>query len=241
MRMKKIASAVLGLAFAAGMSSAYAAGGESPNSTKGEEAAVSLAESLLSTMAAYVTLKGCTFAYYPITSLNTFPDGSGNAVLDGTYDLSVSNTGMSTKGTKYHVSGGGSIRGQGIPTYSGDYAFGVQGAIMTGAADLQLIEFGSPTDWGEVIIKDFYTVDGSHGKKLVDDGLEAITKLGYPRSKWKQTSDHTRSNGGDGEWNAKKVRVGPTNTPNCTITLKSKFDNLSDEHTFSDAYILVRP
>lgn len=243
MKIKKIASAVMGLALATGVSSAYAAAGAEPNSTKGEEAAISLAESLLSIMAAHVTLNGCNTAIYPLTSLNTFPDGSGSATLDGTLNLSVSNVGMTAKGTKYVVAGSGQLRGQGIPDYLGNYAFGVQGAIMAGTATLGLIEFGARNEWGEVIIKDFYTVDGTNGKKLVDDGLEAITKLGYPRSKWKQTSDHTRSNGGDGAWNATKVRVGPTNTPNCKITFTGVFDNISDEHTFvpNTSFIMVSP
>lgn len=96
------------------------------------------------------------------------------------------------------------------------------GEIMIGIGKLTID--GTCYDW--TFIKDFYEKKirwGAGPKKwvIIDKGLEVITKLGYPRAKYRQYSKYTRPNGGDGKIYWKKKRIAPSNAPNCQIILQN--------------------
>ncbi len=250
MRMKKIASAVLGLAFAAGVGSAQAVTYTPPNTTPGEEAMVAVAESILSLTAGLITASqtpegGCAHyaGSYPVV-ISTTSTGNGNGSLDYSVQLDVtniSNPGLSTLGTKYQVtqSGTGGIRDGETQNFNGRFAFGVSGFIMAGGAFYDIKEFGQFIPWDELIIKDFWQVDGTFGKQLLDDGLEVITKLTLPQSKWRQTSRHIRPDGGNGLLSITKELITPVNTPACKITLTGAVGNSFGGKSFSGSMTIT--
>ncbi len=237
MKMKKIASAIMGLAFAAGVGTVQAQTFTPPNTTPGEEAMTVIAESYLSIMAALITadqsaLGGCA-AYtgsYPV-QISTTGAGSGNGSLNFSINLNASNTtnpATSTLGTSYNVTqtGTGQVRAGVVGSYNGNFAFGVNGFIMVGDSTFTINEFGVPILWDEHIIKDFWQdPSNAFGKLLLDDGLEAITKLNLPQSKWRQRSQHTRPDGGNGSLAITKTLIRPDNVPACTITLNGAVGN----------------
>lgn len=233
MKIRKFTSALIGFGLTAAIGVATAGPLDPPNTSKGEEAAFALSEAYLSLTSAVITRIGsCALAAgsRPLV-LTTTADGSGQ----GTYDFDivynitrknlVVNQNNAANGNIYDViqAGTGHLAGIQTNAFNGDFAFGIAGAIMEGVSTYNLKEFGVFNQWDEVIIKDFWTVDSSAGKMLQDDGLEVITKLGYPRSKWRQTSMHTRPDGVQGFWSATKTLVNINNVAACTITLTGTF------------------
>ncbi len=244
MRMKKIASAILGLAFAAGVGSAQAVTYTPPNTTPGEEAMTAVAESILGLTAGLITASqapegGCQHyaGSYPV-AITTSGAGNGSGSLDYSVQLNVTNItnpATSTLGTKYQVtqSGQGGIRDGETQNFNGQFAFGVSGFIMAGGSFYDIKEFGSWISWDQGIIKDFWQIDGTFGKQLQDDGLEVITKLTLPQSKWRQTSNHIRPDGGNGLLSITKELITPVNTPACKITLTGAIGNSFGGKSFS--------
>lgn len=82
--------------------------------------------------------------------------------------------------------------------------------------------FGGINFYDEHNIKNFRRADGSL-TWFLDDGLEVITKYGFPRAKWKQQSWYYRPNGQDGKLYVSKTQITPATS--CTIRLYVDVDN----------------
>ena len=106
-------------------------------------------------------------------------------------------------------------------------------ALMDGVVYLDDIQFD------EHIVKDFWEVDeiaesepppgtssGGQTRRVLDRGYELITKAGYPRSKWDQSSYLWRSNGGNGYILIEKSLIAPDpgNNP-CNIRYSALVGN----------------
>lgn len=232
MKVNKFTSALIGAGLAAAVGVASAAETDPPNTSKGEESAFALSESFLSLTAAVITRVGSCAAMAGSYDLGIVVDANGNG--GGTFDndivyniLRMIDPQNALNGNQYDVSqaGEGLLRSVKTAGFNGHFGFGIQGAIMEGNSTYDLYEFGVANRWDETIIKDFWTVDVGFGKFLRDDGLEVITKLGYPRSKWRQVSDHERPDGNQGFWSATKTLVTINNVAACQIVLKGAFSS----------------
>jgi len=73
-------------------------------------------------------------------------------------------------------------------------------------------------------IKNFFA-DREIPGLFFDDGLEVITKFGYPRAKWRQKSEYRRPDGSDGRLSVVKYQVTPAPAEDCTIDLRLDVDN----------------
>lgn len=219
-----------------------------PNSTPGEEAGTALGESFLSLTSAIITRLGVCAAGTSGVTISVNAGGNGSGTYDTDIVLNILrrqaavNLANAANGNIYDVTqaGAGVFRGVPINSYAGIYAFGIGGAIMTGSATFNLIEFNVPNLWDEHIIKDFWTQTGTFGKIVRDDGLEVITKINYPRSKWRQTSFHQRPDGGQGLWSATKTLVTINNVAACTVSIAGTFASNFGGITFAGA-ITVTP
>ena len=87
---------------------------------------------------------------------------------------------------------------------------------MYGSSDFTLCvaDCNNPSkdeDYDEHIIKDFWDV-APVSRQIIDYGLEVITKMDYPRMKFRQNSNYTPPNGGIGRVNVVKVPIAPENS-----------------------------
>jgi len=75
-------------------------------------------------------------------------------------------------------------------------------------------------------IKNFFrapSTDRCPRNRFFDEGLEVITKFGYPRAKWRQDSEYCRPDGVDGYLTVVKRQITPAN--GCVIALDLAVDN----------------
>ena len=155
-------------------------------------------------------------------------DGNGVGFVDNV-DLEVAFVEESTKGEKFEVTGDGDFDNIDLDdgTLLGKCQNNSMGDIIIGSGKIKIN--GTKYDW--TFIKDLYEADLKWGNptKLItitDKGLEVITKLGYPRAKYRQQSKYRRPDGGDGKIWVKKQRIAPNGAPSCTIVLmKLEADN----------------
>ena len=78
----------------------------------------------------------------------------------------------------------------------------------------------------EHVIKDFLLEASQLPERVVmDQGLEVITKLNYPRMKFRQTSLYIPADGGLGFLAIEKLSVAPDNSPQCFIQYEALVDD----------------
>ena len=234
----KIGKLLVGAALTVAANSAIAAG-PSPQAGIPEQGGWVLLESALSTAAAVITNSGCSLGIFAL-NVDVEANGSGTATLDGvTLTQPVPTT--SSKGSLWRVTGGGSFRAVAVANYVGNYGSDREGAMLYGRADMLL---GAGADaYDEHIIKDFWLKDptAQNHADVVDDGLEIITKLDYPRTKWYQESAHHRPNGGDGTISVKKTQIAPDSTSLCSMSYTGLVDNLGGGWTTVGGVLMVTP
>jgi hypothetical protein len=148
-------------------------------------------------------------------------DGNGTGFVDNV-DLVIALAEESTKGEKFDVTGDGDFDNIDLDAGQlvGHCSNTTMGEIIIGDGKIKID--GIKYDW--TFIKDLYEADLKWGNptKLItitDKGLEVITKLGYPRAKYRQQSKYRRPDGGDGKIWVKKQRIAPNGAPSCTIML----------------------
>jgi hypothetical protein len=166
--------------------------------------------------------QGCedTKGLYDIT-LDIDSTGNGTGAVDNV-DLVIALTDDSTKGEKFKVDGDGDFDNIALDLgeMTGKCQNNTDGDIIIG--DGKILINGTKYDW--TFIKDLYERDIRWGAPaplttIIDEGLEVITKLGYPRAKYRQNSKYRRPDGGDGKIWVKKLRIAPNGAPDCTILL----------------------
>ena len=187
-----------------------------------EKAAWCGLEVALATTADIIEHQGCeeTKGKYNVT-MNIDADGNGTGEIDNV-DLEIRLTEESTKGEKFEVTGNGDFDNIDLDPdeLQGHCATTTQGDILIGGGLLKIN--GTKYDW--LFIKDLYEKPLKWGAPsklitIIDKGLEVITKLGYPRQKYRQISKYRRPDGGDGKIWVKKLRIAPNGAPDCTILL----------------------
>ena len=228
-----ICAITLGLAAS---SSAMAGPGENPQLTPAEEGGFVLAESLISLTAAFVSRSGCgpVVGDYPY-DIWVDETGSGSASYGAGSDpilLDVTpGPTMPYFGAHYDVASpvandpGFLNAANSIQNFDGRLSYSEGGAILISNSDFEMQEFGYYVPWDEHNIKDFWLSDGT-GQHISDSGLEAITKLTYPVTKWRQTSQHWRWNGGPGFFVAEKYLITPWNSADCHISISGLVNQL---------------
>lgn len=191
-----------------------------------DRGAICLVESALSLVASKEHFSpGCTAKSYALNVESNY-FGDGFAALDdknanGVVNLTnkVSENGNSpSRGAKCDVRATGSLFGTTLTDYVGQHAWARYNQFFIDGADFRLN--GVPYD--EHSIKDFYgrALDLQTGEQyaggpwIFDWGLEVVTKLGYPVSKWSEQSWYHKWDGVDGKVKVIKQDVGT----NCTIT-----------------------
>lgn len=217
--------------------------GVAPGTSSGEQAAIIIGKSFMSLAAAAATKATCSnIANRYDVSIRTFESGSGRGIMNGTIVLETSQFQSSAKGTKYRLTqqGEGSMIGNFIRNYAGEFQFSFKGDLLTGTANFEQKEFDIYSPWSLTFINESWGITQSHGQKIINHGLNAISKVDFPRSKWRQTAEQTRPNIEDGFWVSKMTLISSTNTSKCSITLAGSYDYLSGGVFFEGA-ILVSP
>ena len=221
----------------AASSSAMAVGLEGPNPqlTPAEEAGFVLAESLISVTAAFVSRSGCAGVSGGPFSISVDGTGTGSASYGAGSDpilLDVTpGPTLTFFGAHYDVASpaaddpGFLDAANSIQNFDGRLSYSEGGAILISKSKFQMHEFSNYIDWGEHNIKDFWLSDAT-GQHISDSGLEAITKLTYPVTKWRQTSQHWRWNGGPGFFVAEKYLITPWNSADCHISISGLVNQL---------------
>lgn len=217
--------------------------GPPPNLSVQEKGLFSLVEMAASITAAQVDRQGCGSRTYSFSGSVNFT-GAGAVTLD---DLRITTavTMNDLRGTFFQtdipVEGElGSLSVRRSPTatrhagYVGDFRYSRRGEIAYGDAefDLNVNSFGSVYErHDEHIIKDFFRSSNVFGglAGVEDRGLEVITKLDYPRAKWRQVSEYYRPDGGIGLVSITKTLIAPDNAAGCQIQLnQAMVDDFGD-------------
>lgn len=245
------ASTLVGGALLAGSSVAIAQA-MAPNLTVPEKATFSCIEQALSIAAAVVERAGCATVANPgIYSLggNVNFDGDGSCTVDD-FTINVDTVLDDFRGT--HVATDEDARGEfddvEVDALDGDFWFSRSGEIMyaDAAFTLCLSDCGpnnpqkdEPHD--EHIIKDFFKVDNGEKNGLIQDaGLEVITKMDYPRMKFRQDSEYTPPNGGLGELEINKVSIAPENAPVCGLRYEAEVDDFGGGIQFTGTLFVLQ-
>lgn len=240
MKLKQLTAAML----IAGMSTTASAQvvdpifGAAPNMTPGQEAAWSIAESILSLVSATITANGCSGGGNFVIQAQNAGTGTGTYPTGTPFPLTLTAalTGQQVGfGRQYTVTSPAAVVGY-IPTtqvrnYSGTFTYGFQSAILVANATFEMNEFGAWPLWDEHVIKDFWrdtcpttqagcsTPSGVKNTLVRDAGLEVITKLTYPKTKWRQASVHVPPDGGAGVFTVTKQLIQATNGTSCSLTM----------------------
>lgn len=243
---KYLYSSVLALGLTVGAAPSYAA----PMFDNAETSGLCLAESIVSIFATLTEHQGCGGvagptgeAAYPVTISADPATGQGTATVDsfgGSITLKNKKLERVTRrGAFCNVYTPGSvINGSRVTEYVGylpfdnwTHSWNGDRTIMISGAKLKL----DGLSFDEHNIKDFYPTQDP--LVFTDKGLEVITKGGYPRSKWKQTSTYKRPDGGDGSLYFKKWPITPVSS--CKIILDLQGDNPGGTWDF-DGTVTVR-
>lgn len=266
MRIKKLSAALmaLGLVAASGLANAQMevpdppAGSAAPDMSEAMEGSIILAEAILSITAAFTATEiGCfgMEGSYPY-SIFVDPAGNGNATYgDRTDNIKLDVDFVSTRpfmGNIYSVSSTFAATREylnsvaSMKDYLGQLAFSDKSEILISDSDLDVYEYGAPSDFDEHNIKDFWREiksDSEDTTHVVDAGLEVITKEDYPLAKWRQLSDHTKWNNpdDDGLITVTKTRIAPNNVSECLITMTGDVGGVSGNATISGMVTVVDP
>lgn len=251
MKIKKLTTALLALGFTSSVAFAagnpppgitpFPDEGPNPKKRPYQEASAALTEVNISGLAALITMHGCDFVYDSLgggattlyvesnengTGESRMPDVGNFAFPFRLEILTPQPRPEDRLGAKYHIT---QVPGNYINVsddlrlrnWAGDLDFSTGGAIMISDSTFELDEYvGAWWEWDEVNIKDFWVYDKSYHIK--DAGLEVITKLGYPQSKWRQYSDHIWWNAeveGEGSVDIWKWLITPYDKPDAYIHL----------------------
>ena len=224
---KYLYSSVLALGLTAGAAPSYAA----PMFDNAETSGLCLAEAIVSIFATLTEHQGCggVAGVYPVAISANPATGKGEATVvsfGGSATLKNTLSGATRRGVFCSVqTPGGVINGAAVTKYEGylpyvpnrTHSWNGERSIMISGA--KVIVDGLKFD--EHNIKDFYRT--KNPLIFTDKGLEVITKNGYPRSKWKQTSEYKRPDGGDGRLHFEKWPITPVSS--CKIILDLEGDN----------------
>ncbi len=227
---KNIISALLSVAMIGGVSTTASAAGPAPQLTPQEKVLFSLTEQAVGTIGAITDANptGCFNANYNISATANLSSGS-LTLDDRTFSATVREN--NNRGTFVDVTspGSGDVGNVGVRRVKNFFHFSKLGEIMYSNGDFQIkpIELGAQwEDYDLHVIKDFWwdTVFGGGPQGAAngvrDAGLEVVTKLDYPRSKWRQTSQYRRFDGIDGLYSVTKVLIAPDNAPGCKIQIR---------------------
>lgn len=212
-----------------------------------DRGAVCLVESALSLVAAnqHYLQDGCSTKSYGLEVESDF-SGTGTAFLDdvGANGLvSFSNTvtqstANPSRGAKCVVDADGQLFGTTVSGYDGNHAWSRFNQFFIDSAVFNL----NNVPYDEHSIKDFYgrnnlTGDYTGQKWIFDWGLEVVTKLGYPVSKWSERSWYNKWDGADGKVKVVKQDVAT----GCKITYIASPYFSGDAVTFSGTVSVSRP
>lgn len=240
MKLNKLTAALLvaGLSTSASAQVVDPIFGAAPNMTPGQEAAWSIAESILSLVSATITANGCSGGGNFAIATQNAGTGSGQYPTGTPFPitLNVTKTGdVLGFGREYTVTSPaaavGYIPNTQVRNYNGKFTFGFGSAIMIASATFDMNEFGAWPMWDEHVIKDFWrdtcpaaqpgcvTAAGTKNSLVRDAGLEVITKMTYPKTKWRQASVHVPPDGGAGVFTVTKQLIQATNGTACALTM----------------------
>jgi hypothetical protein len=207
--------------------------GPPPNLSVQEKGLFSLVEMGVSITAAQVDRQGCGSRTYSFGGSVNF-QGGGSVTVDD-LRLTTAVTVNDLRGTFFQtdIPAEGELGDLAVrrsPTalrhagYVGDFRYSRRGEIAYGDAefDLNVNSFGSIYErHDEHIIKDFFQSSNVFGglPGVEDRGLEVITKLDYPRAKWRQVSEYYRADGGIGILSITKTLIAPDNAASCQIQI----------------------
>lgn len=218
--------------------------GSSPSLDLDEKLLISVLEQVASVAAAFAEHQACsgseTLSVSTLTAArsasSTWDDWTANAQ---TFTDNPSGTRINT------TSGVGEVGNTAVANLAGQFTFSNDGEIMYGDA---IFDIGADT-YDEHVVKDIFIADVSPGgpdpvpneqRVVLDRGIEVITKqrvafpglpestsnplIGYPRSKWRQTSRFVEPNSGLGLISFRKVRIAPNGAPVCFIAIDVGLD-----------------
>jgi len=223
-----------------------------PNLSVPEKAAFTCIEQALSVTAAVVERTGCAAVANPgVYSLggNVNFDGDGACTLDD-FTITVDTVLDDFRGTNVLTANDdrGQVDDVEVDNKAGTYWFSRLGEIMYGSSDFTLCvsdcgpnnpQKDEPHD--EHIIKDFFKVDNGEKNGLIQDaGLEVITKMDYPRMKFRQDSEYTPPNGGLGELEIDKVSIAPENAPVCGLRYEAEVDDFGGGIQFTGTLFVLQ-
>jgi len=212
-----------------------------------DRGAICLVESALSLVASKEHFTpGCTTKSYAL-SVESDYFGQGVATLDdknanGVVNLKntvIESGNKPSRGAKCEVGAEGTLFGTTVADYIGQHAWARYNQFFIDSADFKLN--GVPYD--EHSIKDFYgrvlATDEQYagGPWIFDWGLEVVTKLGYPVSKWSEQSWYHKWDGVDGKVKVIKQDVAT----NCKITFVASPYQAGDGITINGVVKVSRP
>jgi hypothetical protein len=225
MKLRTLASALVIAGLSVGVAQAS---GTPAGLTKAEKSAFSLLESLFSATAAAIeaNIGGCAaMAFGYNVEANAFSNGDGTARI-GRFFVETWGQPFDVRGDLFdveQVDSPGDINLVDVADYVALYGWDSSGSIMWASADMTV----NWDPYDQHIIKDFWdnTDEGEHQvKKVLDAGLEVITKLDYPRSKWFQWSDYTREDGVEGIITWTKTQIAPYGGDLCNMLFTGDVD-----------------
>lgn len=216
---KRLYKSMLALGLSAGTMPVYA---QFPL-TVPEKAAVCLVESCLSTFATVVEFQGCSLTAGTY-SISAGVNGAGNGSIQcDKVTYNVTSIVKPAKGQLCDVKAPspGSVASVDINSYNTDpvHAWNRKGTIFVDQALLHINSLPPHVFWDEKSIKNWKAVDRGHS--FIDDGLEVITKMRFPRSKWKENSEYKRNPEDTLRILKKRITGG---TP-CSIRLNASTDD----------------
>ncbi len=226
----------------------FGEGKQAPNLSVQEKVLFTLNETTVSIVSAIVDAIDCSVAEGSYTySATAFANGTGTATIDDyTINATVISEMINPngiRGTRVDVDDDGEeeIGDVQLRNLDGTFYFSRKGEIMYSNADFQIFPGGLGSHWedyDEHVIKDYYwyparnqcngvlsescTFDGvfNSGRGGVKDaGLEVITKLDYPRAKWREMSQYLPPNGVIGKSTITKTSIAPENAPECKVEI----------------------
>ena len=223
-----------------------------PNLTRPEKSAFAILEQGLSMLAAVIDRVGCAVTEGSYTfDVDANADGTGSGTIDDATVVIPATVIDNLRGTKLEttVPVPGEIDDVLVVDLEGYFTFSRTGEMMLARSDFGLcvLNCTSPDYPGreahdEHVIKDFLLDRGQLPERVVvDQGLEVITKLDYPRMKFRQTSVYVPADGGLGYVEIEKVSIAPNNSPQCLIQYEAMVDDFGGGIQFVHGTVTVSP
>ena len=226
--------------------------------TLAEKSAFAIIESLLASTAAAIeaSVGGCSaMAGGYGVEVNAYSTGDGSGHIDGLFlDAMLDPTHVGSGGL---VDGGVSVRGEiftidqvgagiigdvDIANHDAIIGYDKKGAIVWGESRLDV----EGDRYGTKLIKDFWSApptpaNGCKIGQINDEGLEAITKLDFPRAKWFQSSFYDREDGEQGRIDWVKTQIAPYGADLCKMTFGGDVDLQGHGFQLKRGTLLVEP